>query len=243
MEACPMSTTGLKLWPVCVRLFDELPPLRWFRLAVAGWHFQVDAISLLHDHIWDGTSLILRKGIRRYAHDGQRVLDLGTGHLGLLAIFCARTHDVMMVAVDVNEDFIKNARIVAEASSALKIDFRQSDWFSNVDSTFDLVFGNIPYIPTEVGSSHLHAHTYPELWDGGGDGLMHERTILTNIEHFLRPDGLLLLGIDTSYIPRIATLSLLADQPQLELREVVSSWMGSSEMYVIARKSPAETVH
>ncbi len=153
-----MKTAELELWPGVLRLIEGMFRLRWLRLAMAGWHFQVDAVSLVHDHIWDGTSFVLRKGIRRYAHDGDRVLDLGTGHLGLLAVYCARTHQVEMVAVDVNKEFVENAMIVAKASFAPPIDFRQSDWFSKVDGTFDLIFGNVPYIPTEHGLPRVLTH-------------------------------------------------------------------------------------
>ncbi len=218
-------------------LLHGMLTLRCFRLALAGWHFQVDAVSLLHDHIWDATSLVLRKGIRRYARDGQRVLDLGTGHLGLLAVFCARTHNVNMVAVDVNEQFVRNARLIATASFAPEIEFRQSDWFSNVDGEFDLIFSNAPYIPTDEGSRLPQLQPHPEIWDGGHDGLAHVRAILVNVARFLRPEGLLLLGIDTDYVRRIVTLRLIETSEDLELRGIVESWISSSEVYVIGHRA------
>jgi methylase of polypeptide subunit release factors len=232
-----MKTAELELWPGVLRVLHGMLRLRWLRLAMAGWHFQVDAVSLVHDHIWDGTSFVMRKGIRRYAHDGDRVLDLGTGHLGLLAVYCARTHQVDMVAVDVNKEFVENAMLVAAASLAPPIDFRQSDWFSHVDGTFDLIFANVPYIPTGRGASCHRAHEYPEIWDGGNDGLNHERTVLTQVAHFLRPKGLLMLGIDTVYIPRVATLTLIERSQDLDLREIIPSWVSPSEIYVIGLKA------
>ena len=226
-----MTTEKLGLW------VSHLALTRGMRLALAGWHFGVDAVSVLHDHIWDGTSLILRKGIRRYAHDGQRVLDLGTGHLGLLAIYCAVTHQVKLVAVDVSEEFVENARLVASASHASFIDFRQSDLFSNVDGTFDLIVANVPYIPTEIGNVFQKPHEYPEIWDGGRDGLDHERQVIANVARFLNREGILLLGIDTFYVPRSTTLSLVRNSGNLELREIIESWISRSEVYVIGLKS------
>jgi release factor glutamine methyltransferase len=232
-----MKTAEWELSSGLLRCVEGALRLRWLRLAIAGAHFQVDAISLVHDHIWDCTSFVLRKGIRRYCQDGYRVLDLGTGHLGLLAVYCVRTHQVEMVAVDVNEEFVENARIVAHASFAPDIDFRQSDWFSNVDGTFDLIFGNVPYIPTEQGLSTQVEHEFPEIWDGGNDGLNHERTILGQVSSFLRPKGLLLLAIDTGYIPRATTRDLIDSSPALELREIIRSWISESEIYVIGLKA------
>jgi methylase of polypeptide subunit release factors len=224
------------LWLSFLDVLRGIPRLRWLRLALAGWHFQVDAVSFVHDHIWDGTSLVLRKGIRRYTGDGQRVLDMGTGHLGLLAVYCARTHNASVVAVDVNQEFVENARFVAAVSEAPTIDFRQSDWFSNVDGKFDVIFSNCPYIPTEFGCRGHDPDEHPEIWDGGRDGLVHVRVILANVSRFLKPEGLLLLGIDTFYVPRPTTLDLLESSPDLELRRIVKSWISTSEVYVIGFK-------
>jgi methylase of polypeptide subunit release factors len=231
-----MRTAELYLWHSLLRPLCSIPRLRCLRLAVAGLHFQVDAISLVHDHIWDCTSLVLHKAIRRYLRDDYRVLDLGTGHIGLLAVYCSRIRKVEVLAVDVNQEFIENARIVAEASGASTIEFRQSDWFSNVDGEFDLIFGNVPYIPTEVGAASHHSHQHPEIWDGGYDGLEHARAILDNVGHFLLPNGALLLGIDADYIPRLATLNLVEESHDLELCEVLKSCISKSEVYVIVHK-------
>ncbi|HMK36713.1 MAG TPA: methyltransferase [Desulfomonilaceae bacterium] len=226
------------LWLSFLNLLHGIPPLRWFRLALAGWHFNVDAVSLVHDHIWDATSLVLRRGIRRYARNGQRVLDMGTGHLGLLAVYCARTNDVNVVAVDVNAKFVANARIVAKASEAPSIDFRQSDWFTKVDGKFDLIFSNCPYVPTEVGFTHYDLQEHPEIWNGGRDGLDHVQTILASVDRFLEPQGILLLGIDTFYIPRATIVSLIGESLDLEVRRIIRSWVSSSEVYVIGLKLP-----
>jgi methylase of polypeptide subunit release factors len=237
-----MKTMNLATEPKFLTLLHGMLSLRWFRLALAGWHFQVDAVSVLHDHIWDSTSLVLRKGIRRYAHDGQHVLDLGTGHLGLLAVYCARTHDVNMVAVDVDQEFVENARYIAVASFAPAIEFRQSDWFSNVDGAFDLIFSNCPYVPTDVGHDLEHPQAHAEIWDGGRDGLAHIRAILADVGHFLKPEGLLLLGIDTHYVDRMVTLGLIEASEDLELQSIVESWISSSEVYVIGLRAHGGSV-
>lgn len=233
-----MRTAQFQLHVGLLGLLEGMLRVRWLRLAVAGWHFHVDAVSIVHDHIWDGTSLLLRKAIRRYVQDGQRVLDLGTGHIGLLAVYCARSHNVDMVAVDVNRDFIDNARLVGAASEVPGIDFRNSDWFSNVDGTFDLIFTNCPYVPTEVGSSMQDFPTHPEIWDGGCDGLAHVRKILGQVEQFLNPGGIFLLGIDTAYVPNSVITGLVTARPELDLMHTIKSWISASEVYVIARKTP-----
>ncbi len=231
-----MKTAELDLWLSFWKPLSGMYRLRWLRLAVAGLHFQVDAVSFVHDHIFDSTGLLLRKAIRRYTQDGQQVLDLGTGHLGLLAIYCARTHNLRVIAVDVNEEFLENARIVAEASNASGIEFRKSDWFSNLDSMFDVIFSNAPYVPTDIGALSHYSHYHPEIWDGGNDGLDCERVILNNAGHFLTPEGVLLMGIDTDFVPRAATINLVQDTEDLELKNIIKSWISKSEVYVIGHR-------
>ncbi len=232
-----MRTAEVGLWPSLVRPFHGLPRLRWIRLALAGVHFQVDAVSFVHDHIFDCTSLLLRKGIRKYSQDGQRVLDLGTGHLGLLAVYCARSCRVNLLAVDVNEEFIENARIVARASAAEGIEFRRSDWFANVDGSFDLIFGNVPYVPADVGFAGAHSHEHPEIWNGGTDGLDSVRVILKTASHYLNANGVLLVGIDAGYVPRQQTFKLINNSDDLELKETMRSWISKSEVYVLTHKT------
>ncbi|MFA6222260.1 MAG: class I SAM-dependent methyltransferase [Desulfomonilaceae bacterium] len=231
-----MRTAEVDLWLSMLKPFYGLPRLRWIRLALAGVHFQVDAVSFVHDHIFDSTSLLLRKGIRKYSQDGQRVLDLGTGHLGLLAVYCARSCGAQVLAVDVNEEFLENARIVARASAAEGIEFRRSDWFANVDGQFDLMFGNVPYVPADVGFDGAHSHDHPEIWNGGTDGLDSARVILKNAANFLSSNGKLLLGIDAYYVPRLLTIQLINDSTGLELKEIMRSWISKSEVYVIGHK-------
>jgi release factor glutamine methyltransferase len=231
-----MRTAQLQLHQGVLGLLESMLRVRWLRLAAAGWHFHVDAISIVHDHVWDGTSLLLRKAIRQHVRDGQRVLDLGTGQIGLLAVYCARSHDVEVVAVDVNEEFVENAKLVAVASEVPGIDFRISDWFSNVDGTFDLIFTNCPYVPSEKGNSMQEFHSHPEIWDGGFDGMAHMRKILSQVEHFLNPHGALLLGVDTTYVPSAAMVDLIAEHPGIDLVHTIRSWFSPSEVYVIQRK-------
>ncbi len=216
-----------------IKTLSAIPRLRPLRLAIAGIHFNVDATSLVHDHIWDCTSLVLHKALRRYLKDGDHVLDLGTGHVGLLAIYCASIRRVTVLAVDVNLQFIENARIVATASLASGVEFRQSDWFSNVDGHFDVIFGNVPYIPTEVGFHELSSHTYPEIWDGGLDGLNPARDILDCAPEYLSDQGLLMLGLDTAFVSDLSMTRLIEKSRDLELQEIIKSWISSSEVFVI----------
>lgn len=231
-----MSATAHNCGNSFLKALAAIPRLRCLRLAIAGIHFKVDAVSLVHDHIWDNTSLVLHKALRRFLKDGDYVLDLGTGHIGLLAIYCAKIRQVRVMAIDVNPEFIENARIVAHASQAQGIEFSQSDWFSNVEGHFDLIFGNVPYIPTDVCDSKLYSHDHPEIWDGGFDGLNPARNVVRCVPEYLTDHGVLLLGLDTGFVSDLSFKKLIQDSKDLEIQNVIKSWISSSEVFVIRPK-------
>jgi methylase of polypeptide subunit release factors len=201
------------------------------------WLFHVTIVDTVHQHLWDSTTVVLRNAIGRYLKDGQRVLDLGTGHLGTLAVYCASIRNVTVVAVDSDEAFIENARKVGRASNVSGIDFHRSDWFADVNGTFDLIISNPPYIPTSVGDEHEHLTSYRNTWDGGSDGLAPARRILHDAPRFLAPDGRLLLGLDQLYVPMSAARDLVAQFPALRIEGVVTSRLLPSKVYVIGHKA------
>jgi len=139
--------------------------------------------------------------------------------------------------VDVSTPFVENARRVAAVSGASRVSFVQSDWFSNVEGTFDVVFCNLPYLPTAAGAAAGATTEHRQIWDGGDDGLAHARTILARVPQFLSSRGRLLLGLNTIYVPRERTESLIAATPAVRLDRIIRTFISPSEVYVIAPDS------
>lgn len=199
--------------------------------------FHANATTRVHHDLWDATTVVLRTAIRQYVRDGHHVLELGTGHIGVLAVFCASIRHVQVTAVDINERFIENARKVAAASAAPQIRFHHSNWFSDVSGKFDIILSNLPYVPTRLGEGRPDATEFREVWDGGEDGLTHAKTILRDAPPFLTDSGRLLLGLNTVYVPRRATLAVLQQAPGLELEAIVTSRWSPGEVYVMRLKA------
>jgi methylase of polypeptide subunit release factors len=235
-----MAWSKTKIWVSAYQKIGFV--LRFIRSSpwLAHRLFHVKLVSTKHQHVWDGTTWVLRKALKRYVKDTYRVLELGTGHIGVLAIYCSSIRKIQVVAVDINESFLDNARRVADASSAGRIEFRQSDWFSNVNGNFDIIFSNVPYIPTDIGMGIGTLTNYREVWDGGPDGGNEVRRILRDVPTFLASGGRLLLGIAPVYLPRSAVLGLIKDRPELQLENIVTSTLSPCEVYVIrAQKDEA----
>ncbi len=230
-----MEGWKLTLWTLLAKCANRMARFTNLNSLAVRSLFHVSLAGACHDHYWDETSLVMRKAIRAYVQDGDRVLDLGTGHLGLLAIYCAKIRNVQIQAVDITPEFVQNAEAVAEASGAHKIDFRRSDWFSNVSGTFDVVFSNVPYVPTGAGLQRKPGRAFREVRDGGEDGCMHARTILHQVRAFLSDRGRLLLGTNGLYVGISAMTDLIGQVGGLRLEAVVSSPWLPSNVYVVSR--------
>ena len=121
-----------------------------------------------------------------------RILDLGTGSGAIaLALQHARP-DTQVWAVDASEDALSVARTNA-AQLNLPVKFIASDWFSQVDSEFDLIVSNPPYIAD--ADPHLAAlrHEPLQALISGADGLADLRRIVADALTHLSPSGWLLL--------------------------------------------------
>lgn len=149
-----------------------------------------------------------------------------------------------MVAVDIYKRFVENARKVADASNAARIEFHTSERFSDVSGRFDLVVCNIPYIPSSFGrrNSH-HRNLQSEVWDGGDSGCRHIETVLNEAPRHLAPGGRLLLGVDPQFVRRSATLSLVEGIPGLTLEAIVKTLTSPSEVYAIQANAYCTTNH
>jgi release factor glutamine methyltransferase len=225
----------LKLWTTMLKSMKQAPASTHLNKMLARMIFRVNAVSRVNDHLWDETTLALKKAVKKHVKDGHRVLDLGTGHIGVLSVFLAKTKEVDIVAVDVNEEFVNNAACVAEASRASRICFTTSDWWSSVEGQFDVIFCNVPYIPTEVGLKRKHETPQSEVWDGGLDGRRHMRTVVNNAGEFLKPGGRLLLGVNTLYVQVEKCAELFKEPPGLVLHDIMKTSVSPSRVFVAGK--------
>ncbi len=131
-------------------------------------------------------------------HAPLRVLDIGTGSGCLLLAFLSERPNARGLGVDLSVSALsiakQNARPLSLDSRA---NFCSGDWVTGIESGFDVVFANPPYIPTaELRQLEPELSHEPVCaLNGGVDGLAAYRSIADTIRPVFNPGAALFLEI------------------------------------------------
>lgn len=120
-----------------------------------------------------------------------KILDIGTGS-GCIACILCKLADVNVVAADISQKAIAVAQLNAERLKVLsKMEFVESDLFSNIDKKFDIIVSNPPYIPLSdkqtLADEVLNEPHQALFADEDGVGVY--RKIIAQAKNYLKPGG------------------------------------------------------
>lgn len=149
---------------------------------------------------WDWTTLVLRKVIKSCVKPNDMVLDVGTGPYAVLAIFASLKLKVKSVTgIDYCGEVLENAQKQQKANC---ISLIQSDLFHKIDSKFDVIMFNTPYIDEAFGNSIgvFKSKLDQDRWSGGPQGTNTINRFLTEAKDYLTRDGFILLGVNNYYL-------------------------------------------
>jgi len=119
---------------------------------------------------------------------GQNVLEMGCGS-GLVSLHCAKA-GAMVRAVDINPRAVDCTNANFQRNH-LRADVHQSDLFSDVKGSFDLILFNPPYLAgTEEGDLE-------RSWAGGKDGVQILERFLHQAPEHLVPGGQMMVLLST----------------------------------------------
>lgn len=136
--------------------------------------------------------------VRTLAEPFSEVLDLGTGSGCILVTLLAERPDASGIGTDLSLRALEVARENAEKLGVIdRCDFIESNWYSCVSGTFDLIVSNPPYIAVdEMPGLSVELGYEPRIaLTDGADGLTAYRKIAAHAEEFLKPNGRLIVEI------------------------------------------------
>lgn len=173
------------------------------------------------------------------ARGAQRVADIGTGS-GCLAVTLAReVGTARVVASDLSAEALTVARHNAlRHGVAERIDFVQTSYLTGVDSLFDVIVANPPYVREgdKPGLSRDVRHEPDVALFGGSDGLRDIGGVLETAERRLAPGGWLIM--EFGYSQDNAVLELIATIPSLRLGRIRHDLQDIPRTAVIQKTPP-----
>ncbi|PXW70200.1 [protein release factor]-glutamine N5-methyltransferase [Loktanella sp. PT4BL] len=141
-----------------------------------------------------------------------RVLDLGTGSGCILVTLLAENTQAVGVGADVSPKALAVALRNAQRHHVDdRATFVQSDWLAGIRRPFDLIVANPPYIAADemAGLSRDVREWEPRLaLTDEADGLFAYRTIISQAQDVLEPDGRLIFEIGSTQGKAVAELML-----------------------------------
>ena len=124
-----------------------------------------------------------------------KILELGTG-TGAISIALAKNYkDISILATDINKFAVRIAKKNSEINKVDKIiDFKESNWFSNVkDNKYDFIITNPPYIPKENSSVFSKLSDPNNSLYANKNGLADIYNIIENSLNYLNNNSYLLI--------------------------------------------------
>ncbi len=151
------------------------------------------------------------------------VIDIGTGS-GAIAVSVANyCPSVSVTAVDISGKALETAKKNAEINNVLdRINFVESDVFKNVDSKFDVIISNPPYIKTNVIDTLMpDVKNYEPVsaLDGGDDGLFFYKKIIFECKRFLNRNGMLIFEIGHDQAFEVSELLRKSEFENIDVRQ------------------------
>lgn len=163
------------------------------------------------------------------------VLELGVGSGCLiLSILANSSKNVIGTAVDISEPALKIAKDNYESLKIPnKVEFIQGDWGKTLNTQYDLIISNPPYISTQdISTLDIDVKNFePSLaLDGGYDGLNCYRILAQSFSKLLLPGGTILLEIGINQENLIETI---LDEYNFQLNDKIKDLSGITRCLVI----------
>ena len=169
------------------------------------WRIKIE--KYLHDTFWDLTTLVLKKELNQNK-EKNKYLDMGCGQFAILGQYFKKINSYSDVtSTDVYNEFIENS-IKNSIQNKNNINILQSNLFSNINEKFDLISFNPPYVPASTNNEKLE---FPNIRYSDLEGIQTAKDFLSEAKKFLTPDGIILLGMNTFYVPQNVCVKLIKD--------------------------------
>ncbi|HWU61618.1 MAG TPA: peptide chain release factor N(5)-glutamine methyltransferase [Ensifer sp.] len=165
-----------------------------------------------------------------------RILDLGTGTGAICLALLQECPDATGVGTDLSKDALITAKGNSDGNGVgPRFETLQSDWFSQVRGSFDVIVSNPPYIPTADIAAldrEVREHDPIAALDGGDDGLDPYRVIANQADQHLAEAGVVAVEFGWNQLEAVQSIFEAAG---FVVRQAIRDYGGRDRALIFAR--------
>ena len=190
----------------------------------------------LWDGTWDLTSLVLKKTLDNYFeksfHD---YLDIGCGHVALFGQYVKKRYPQTNV---ISSD--KYSKVLKCAGENIKknnhnIKLINSDLFKNINSKFDLITANLPYVPKKIKHNIKKGSVRYNSRYSGNDGTDLSKIFLRSVKRYLNKKGKVFFGVNCFYISEEKCIKMIKKN-NFKIYEIIGKRFNTAKVFIIGKK-------
>lgn len=164
-------------------------------------------------------SFLLLEWLKKQELKEEKLLDMGTG-TGILALEAAE-RGATVTAADIDPEAVETVKDAAE-EQGLEVETVETDLFEKIESRFDLIVFNPPYLPgKEIDEED-------RTWRGGEEGIELTERFLREAENYLEKNGRIVFVASSR-----ADLNRLREEFELETVDSTELWFET--LYLLKR--------
>ena len=157
-----------------------------------------------------------------------KILDIGTGS-GCIAIALKKELNCDVTGIDISNEALDVARSNA-IENQVDIHFIQSDIFSDVNDTFDIIISNPPYIRCDEEIMDVVKNNEPSIaLYGGDDGLYFYDKILSSVSNYLNEKSIIAFEIGSL---QASSITLLANKYLSNSKVIVKKDLSGFDRFI-----------
>tara|TARA_B100001121_G_scaffold310660_1_gene343606 strand:+ start:6225 stop:6887 length:663 start_codon:yes stop_codon:yes gene_type:complete len=190
----------------------------------------------LWDGTWDLTSLVLKKTLdNNFDANFKKYLDIGCGHVALFGQYVKKQHPkTLVISSDKYPRVLECAKKNIKKNN-LKITTINSDLFKNINSKFDLITANLPYVPKKINHNIKKGSVRYNSRYSGHDGTELSKIFLKSVRKYLNKNGKVFFGVNCFYISEKKCIEMIK-RYNFKIHKIIEKKFNTSKVFIIGIK-------
>ena len=223
-----------------IRIMGKLIKFFWNTLESFDFLSKLIFKNQIHFKLWDGTwdltSLVLKKTLDRHFNKNfKSYLDIGCGHVALFGQYVKRKHPRTKVTSSEKYPKVIDSAKRNIFANKHQIKLVQSNLFENINSKFDLITANLPYVPKKIKHNIKKGTVRYNSRYSGEDGTQLSKIFLSSAYKYLNKNGKIFFGVNCFYISEKKCLQMI-NEHNYRVYDVIGKKCNTAKVFILGKK-------